>query len=210
MGGASFAGIASGPIFGALLIRWTDRVLTPFYVTLALHLTFLLLAVIYLPETLSKTRQREARERRRLEHEKRREEEKHEDEEARTKGPWFVTLLRLRRYASRPWGFLKPLKMLLPRKRLASELEEDKPVMDSHGKVTTGWDFSLVKIGIAAACYGLALVSFSMPTPPGCIRTDLEPHMQSMIAFKLCRRISSQKAPAVTNIVIHSVRITRL
>ncbi|KAK4056403.1 hypothetical protein OIO90_002546 [Microbotryomycetes sp. JL221] len=157
IGGMAFLGIFAGPMLGAWMIRRTGNVLAPFFLALALHLCYLAVAGLGFPESLSKARQMEARERHRIELERRAEEDKEEDEVAKSIGYSRIWLLRAKRYALRPWSFLKPLKMLLPRERSIDEAEEDRPIIDTFGRVTTGWDFSLVKIGIAAGCYGLAM-----------------------------------------------------
>ncbi|KAK4051582.1 hypothetical protein OIV83_002722 [Microbotryomycetes sp. JL201] len=157
LGGMMFLGIAAGPLLGAYLIKASGNVLAPFYAALVMHLLYLIVALAFVPESLTKERQYEARERHRVELEKRKEQDKEEDAAARERGPAAVIFTKGRRLAVRPWSFLKPLKMLLPRKRALDESEEDRPVIDAMGKPAQGWDFSLVKIGIAAGCYGLAM-----------------------------------------------------
>ncbi|KAM0789782.1 hypothetical protein ACM66B_006635 [Microbotryomycetes sp. NB124-2] len=157
LGGMMFLGIAAGPLLGAYLIKATGNVLAPFYAALIMHLLYLIVALAVVPESLTKERQYEARERHRVELEKRNEQDKQEDSVARERGTAAVVFVRVKRLAVRPWSFLKPLKMLLPRKRLIDEAEEDRPVIDTMGKIVPSWDFSLVKIGVSAGCYGLAM-----------------------------------------------------
>lgn len=182
IGGLMFGGFAVGPILGALLLRSTHSTLFPFWIALGMHLTYLLSVVIVIPESLSKERQRAARQRRTDDKIKRREDEKREDVAAREQGRlWRV---RLQRLALRPWGFLKPLQMLLPRKRLGlDEKEEDRPVMDTLGPVKTGWDFSLVKIGLTMACFGLFMVRGVDAALNRILADPLVP--QAMIQFKM-------------------------
>ena len=59
--GALFAGIAVGPILAGLIIKATGRILTVFYIALALHTAFLLFLLLVVPESLSKERQLAAR-----------------------------------------------------------------------------------------------------------------------------------------------------
>jgi MFS family permease len=56
-----FTGIALGPLLAALVIRLTDGVIVMFYIALACHLTFILLLIFVIPESLTKSRQRYAR-----------------------------------------------------------------------------------------------------------------------------------------------------
>ncbi|KAH0537589.1 hypothetical protein FGG08_005621 [Glutinoglossum americanum] len=67
--GCLFTGIALGPIIGGYIVRITGQILSIFYLALGAHLlsaTFLLLVI---PESLSRERQRSARERHRIEEE---------------------------------------------------------------------------------------------------------------------------------------------
>jgi MFS family permease len=63
--GCMFTGIALGPIVAAYVIKWTGGVIVMFYIALGCHLTFILLLVFVIPESVSKARQRAARERHR-------------------------------------------------------------------------------------------------------------------------------------------------
>ena len=60
--GSLFAGIALGPILAGLIVKATGKVLTVFYIALALHTTVLLFLIFVLPESLTKKRQLAARE----------------------------------------------------------------------------------------------------------------------------------------------------
>lgn len=153
-----FGGLALGPIFGSFLIRETGSVLAPFYGALIMHLLYVLVAAFIFPESLTKARQYAARHRHKEDARKRKEQAEADDAKAKEKGAMAVILNKSLRLAARPWGFLGPLKMMLPRKRHADELEEDKPVLDSQGEVRSGWDFSLVKIAFAMGAYGVCMV----------------------------------------------------
>ncbi|KAJ5182587.1 hypothetical protein N7492_000203 [Penicillium capsulatum] len=61
--GALFLGIAGGPSGAAFLIKKTGHALIVFYIGLAFHATFCLSVLLIVPESLSKERQRVARER---------------------------------------------------------------------------------------------------------------------------------------------------
>lgn len=179
-----FAGFAVGPILGALLLHHSHSVLLPFYIALALHLCyFFSVASGIIPESLSKDRQHAARLRHREEVAKMVEAEEAADRKARESGTLTLVRVKATRLLLRPWSFLKPLQMLLPRKRGMDEKEDDKPVMDTLGRTKTGWDFSLVKIGITMTCFGLFMVS-------GIIR---------MAHFDAVRRLTS--FPAVSDTV---------
>lgn len=158
-----FGGLALGPIFGAWLIEETGNVLAPFATALVMHLAYIIAVGAIFPESLSKSRQYAARHRHAEEVRKRKEEAKREDARASEKGWLAVVWTKSLRLAARPWYFLAPLKMMLPRKRHADELDEDRPGLDTHGEVRSGWDFSLVKIAISMGCYGMVIVS----SPPG-------------------------------------------
>ena len=58
-----FAGIAVGPLLAAILYKCTQSLLAIFYVALGIHLFFMLLLALAIPESLTKKRQLLARER---------------------------------------------------------------------------------------------------------------------------------------------------
>lgn len=60
--GSLFAGIALGPILAAYVVKATGKILTVFYIALALHSTFFFFLLLVVPESLSKERQLKARE----------------------------------------------------------------------------------------------------------------------------------------------------
>jgi Major Facilitator Superfamily len=57
-----FVGIAIGPLLAAGIVEKTKSVITVFYLSLAVHLCFLIYIVLVIPESLSKKRQMAARE----------------------------------------------------------------------------------------------------------------------------------------------------
>ncbi|GAA5989179.1 hypothetical protein JCM11641_002551 [Rhodosporidiobolus odoratus] len=107
LGGLMFAGIAIGPLLGSVLISQTGgNALAPFYVALALHGGYLFLATLVLPESLDQER-REATTIR------------HEDEKKARKvaraGRGAVGWMKwTKEVLLAPFGFLKPVAMLLP------------------------------------------------------------------------------------------------
>lgn len=60
--GCLFGGIALGPLIAAYIVKATGSILMPFYVALACHATFFLFLGFIVPESLSKDRQKAARE----------------------------------------------------------------------------------------------------------------------------------------------------
>lgn len=57
-----FCGIAIGPILAGYIVKLTGRIVVVFYVLLGVHVTFLLFLLFVIPESLSKSRQKKARE----------------------------------------------------------------------------------------------------------------------------------------------------
>ncbi|KPV73451.1 uncharacterized protein RHOBADRAFT_55188 [Rhodotorula graminis WP1] len=115
-------GFACGPLFGSALITWTGGwVLAPFYVALGLHCAFVAGLALVLPESLSHERQLAARERHRLDKVAQRDADKQRDADdahaGRHHGSSLVrrTLRSARRQAAKPFAFLKPMALLLPR-----------------------------------------------------------------------------------------------
>lgn len=65
--GVMFIGIALGPFIAGQIIKATGGVIVMFYVALGCHLAFILLLIFFIPESLSKARQRVARDKYRRE-----------------------------------------------------------------------------------------------------------------------------------------------
>lgn len=156
-----FAGIAIGPALGGLLIRATGSILTPFYIGVVLHSVYFLLAVGVFPESLSKGRQYAARRRHADEKLVRRMEEIEEDRKAKERGWWIVCWVVGKRMIGNGLYFLKPIGLLLPKKRSLEEKEEDRPSIDALGRPKLGWDFELIKIAGGLTFYSMVLVRFS-------------------------------------------------
>ena len=106
--GLLFVGVAVGPTIGGLLISSTGDLLSVFYLAAAIHLFYLVSMLFIVPESLSKeemSNNREAHaERVKLELVK---------EERGGSGTWYWCWIAIKR----AFFFLKPLIVLLPRKR---------------------------------------------------------------------------------------------
>ncbi|CEQ42098.1 SPOSA6832_03871, partial [Sporobolomyces salmonicolor] len=126
LGGLLFAGIAVGPSIGSLLIARSGSVLLPFYVALGLHLAYLGLLMVFLPESLSAERKETARRRHEAEVCAREEAERNADEEAKKRGVGAVWRRRAGRVLARPFGFLRPVGLLLPVKKGGKEEEDEE------------------------------------------------------------------------------------
>ncbi|TID14556.1 tetracycline-efflux transporter-like protein [Venturia nashicola] len=61
--GCLFTGIALGPLLAAYIIKVTGTVIAMFYIALGCHIFFIVFLVLFIPESLSKSRQQAARER---------------------------------------------------------------------------------------------------------------------------------------------------
>lgn len=90
-----FTGIAIGPILAGYIVKLTGKIVVVFYVLTGVHVTFLLFLMFIIPESLSKSRQKKAR-------------ELHADRVTQRgpNGDWINQLRSL--------NILAPLKMLYP------------------------------------------------------------------------------------------------
>jgi hypothetical protein len=160
LGGILFGGIALGPIAGAVAINLTGSILTPFYLALSLHCAYLLVVAFVIPESLSMARQLDARKRQAEEQALEVEEAIKEDLLAQAQGTSMAVLVtRVKRVAWRMGWFLRPLGLLLPRKRSDDEKEEDRPTLERGGERRVGWDFELLKVAIGYGSYVMVMVS---------------------------------------------------
>ncbi|KAM0751846.1 MFS general substrate transporter [Meredithblackwellia eburnea MCA 4105] len=151
LGGLLFGGIALGPSLGSLVIRLTGTIVGPFYVALVIHIIYLFAVVFVIPESLSHARQVAARHRHQEELAARAAKEVEEVEAAAAKGWIYVAWTHTKRTLMRPWAFLRPLNLLLPKRGPVAE--EDLPILRSRGPPRQGWDTELTKLGIGYAFY---------------------------------------------------------
>lgn len=142
-----FAGFALGPILSSLLLsyKWfedpTQNVLVPFYIALLSHLVYLGMLIIGLPESLSIERRRASRERHEEEVRVRGEDGKKRDEEAREMGWAKVWVRRGGEGIKRLFAFLRPLGLLLPKKRqyVGENGEEGEDEEDEELRSNIDW-----------------------------------------------------------------------
>ena len=97
--GALFAGIAVGPILAGYIVERTGKILTVFYIALALHTVFLLFLLLVVPESLTKERQLQARQKKDF--------VGHDEQATQTWPSWFVKILK-------GGNLLAPLAILWP------------------------------------------------------------------------------------------------
>ncbi|GAA5987261.1 hypothetical protein JCM5350_008122 [Sporobolomyces pararoseus] len=127
LAGLMFAGFALGPILSSLLISYSSKwfgikdpsqvVLIPFYIALVSHLSYLIVLSFALPESLSKSRKETSQKRYEEELKLRKDRDFEMDKKARQAGKVKVWLRRIKRSLERIFGFLRPLGLLLPKKK---------------------------------------------------------------------------------------------
>jgi len=155
MGGVLMCGIALGPMLGSLLIRLTGSNLVPFYVGIVVHFGYLLVVWTVLPESLSLQRQKDARSRHKEEVRFRAEASKASLRDAKAEGALAMWVHKVTELVSVPFAWLRPLALLLPRKRSLDEAEKDRPIVELLSPPRDGWDFTLTKIALSWAAYVL-------------------------------------------------------
>ncbi|GAA6048675.1 hypothetical protein JCM3770_002014 [Rhodotorula araucariae] len=138
LGGSLMGGFALGPLLGSALITLSGgRVLAPFYAALALHCAFVALLALVLPESLSHERQLRARERHTADKRAARDGAKAADTLHSGPSRW---LRRARRAAARPFAFLAPMALLLPRAAVeAADVDE----VDEDARTNLDWGAGL-------------------------------------------------------------------
>ncbi|GAA5901584.1 uncharacterized protein JCM6883_000266 [Sporobolomyces salmoneus] len=152
LAGLMFAGFALGPILSSLLLSYaqtwfnitdpTQIVLIPFYIALSSHLFYLLLLCLGLPESLSESRREASQKRYEEELKLRKEREIKADEKAKEGGTVKVWTRKGARNLGRLFGFLRPLGLLLPRKRtVAREGEGEQEELEVEEELRTNIDW---------------------------------------------------------------------
>ncbi|KAL8291954.1 hypothetical protein RQP46_001420 [Phenoliferia psychrophenolica] len=140
--GFRYAGIALGPILGALAVRWSGVLLLPVYSMLVIRTAFFLALLFLIPESLSASRRR--------------------DERLRSQAE---TAARVADAASRPRGSLAvrvvamivrqvklvfaPLAVLVPKKQELEEDEEHRPMLPRQGLAPGRRDWNLTLVAAA-------------------------------------------------------------
>ncbi|KAF2836785.1 MFS general substrate transporter [Patellaria atrata CBS 101060] len=123
--GSLFTGIAVGPIIAAYVVKCTGSILSIFYVALGAHLSFMLFLALLIPESLSKSRQHEAREKHRAHRE--------------AQGPSSDWINQLRHI-----NLIEPLKVLYPTG------EGSSPALRRNLLLLAGVDFTIFGIAMSA------------------------------------------------------------
>ncbi|KAJ7120490.1 major facilitator superfamily domain-containing protein [Mycena crocata] len=125
--GLVFTGIGLGPVIGGLLIRFTNNLLSVFYLAAAVHASYAILAWVLLPESLTKTQRRNA-------YNQHIEALRVISEQERT------LLFRVQRL----FTFLKPLTIFFP-----EPVERDVNANPLKGRK---WDWNLTLLALAYGC----------------------------------------------------------
>lgn len=139
-------GFGLGPTFGALLVRATNNVIAPFYITIAAYILVSFVVAFIVPESLSEERQAEAR----IEYERAIQESR-----AKTHSP-------VRRTVNRLFRFLRPLTLFFPRN---SDDDHPEGVHIMRTDVRSGKrDYSLTLVAAAYGVYSgmFAILSLKM------------------------------------------------
>lgn len=92
--GVLFAGIAIGPLAASVLMNWTGTIMIVFYTGVACHVFFICFVLFVIPESVSKARQRLAREKHRV------------TKESTLEDTWLITI--------RKYNLFEPLWILRP------------------------------------------------------------------------------------------------
>ncbi|KAF5369159.1 hypothetical protein D9615_009966 [Tricholomella constricta] len=132
--GLLFTGMAIGPTFGGLLIRFSGQLLSVFYAAAAVHLIYAFLIWFVLPESLLKSQMQQSK----IKYD----EEVRDTALDRERNPAVGLLVR----AKRLFAFLLPLTVFLP------ELKPRGPGDNPLKRKKRDWNLTIV-----AAVYGLAV-----------------------------------------------------
>ncbi|KAJ7087857.1 major facilitator superfamily domain-containing protein [Mycena epipterygia] len=127
--GVVFAGVGLGPTIGGLLVRFTNNLLSVFYLATATHAAYAILAWFLLPESLTKTQMQAAH-------------IQHQESMRLLSDQESTVLLRIQRL----FTFLKPLTIFFP-----EPTERDPNASPFKGRK---WDWNLT---LLATAYGLTI-----------------------------------------------------
>jgi len=144
--GFLFAGVGVGPTLGGLLIKATNNVLSPFYVSISVGLTFALLTFFALLESLSRARQMECRRTHALAVQHLKEEAKVQTDT--TSSFQLVVKNRLKRSLT----FLQPLMLFFPR-RIDQGHPEGVHILKQAVTDSQGREWSLTLLAMAYGLY---------------------------------------------------------
>jgi MFS family permease len=127
--GLLFTGIAIGPTFGSLLIRFTGKTLSVFFAATTVHIVYTFFLWFILPESLSKKQMENTK-------------SKYavgllETANEREQSPAVGLLGKLRR----TFAFLSPLTIFMP--------EEQKDILNPLKKLKMDWNLTLMALGYA-------------------------------------------------------------
>lgn len=153
----------AGPTLGSVLIQLTGSVMFPFYLALGLHIAYFIILVVALPESLSPSRQADARRHHKADGTALLEKEAAEDTLARDIGGYALLRTRVQRLAIKPFGFLAPLGIFLPRERV---LGEEVPILESKSAIVAGKNWNLTKVAASYTAYYvvIAIMQFKIRT----------------------------------------------
>lgn len=160
MSGLAFLGIALGPTLGSLIVKATGKVLAPFYVALGLHSLQLMTVAFVVPESLSKRKQLANRRKHQEAKKAELELEASTAADAKAKGVAPYLAFKARVALTRPFRFLRPLRLLFPRR--TEDAVEERSMLERKAKRTEGIDHELFKLSIAYACYVMVMAMMSV------------------------------------------------
>ena len=127
--GFLFTGMAIGPTFGSLFIRFTGKALSVFFVAATIHVVYTFFVWFILPESLSKKRMENTKSKYAA--------DLVETANEREQNPAVSLLVKLRR----TFTFLSPLTIFMPEEQKSSSNPLKKPKMD--------WNLTLMALGYA-------------------------------------------------------------
>ena len=128
--GLLFSGVALGPTIGSLLIHFTGKILSVFYLSAALHVLYAISVFFLVPESLSANQMKESR--------ARYAESGRGATNPNDQGAYVYVLLKLRSF----FAFLTPLAVFLP--------VSDPHTLRPGKKSRRDWSMTIMVIGYAS------------------------------------------------------------